>query len=71
MGGDGALKLLGVDLSGNLKDKEKQVLSGDRLREARVLLQHVLGAAEAKNQPRVSRHITAAIEQITKALSNR
>lgn len=63
-----AADLLGVDLRGDDKDREKQVLSDDRLREARDLLNHVLGASEVKDQVRISRHINLAIKEINAAL---
>ena len=66
-----AAKLLGLDLSGDLKDKEKQVLSDDRLREAQGLLQNVLANADVKGQPRVVKRINAALNQINNALSVR
>jgi hypothetical protein len=64
-------KLLGMSLAGDAKDRQKQVLSDDKLREARGLLETVLGAAEVRNQPRISKHITEAINQINIALSIR
>ena len=66
---EAAAKLLDLDLSGDLKDKEPQPLSDDKMREAQGLLQKVLGAAEVKSQPRVSKHINNAINEITTALS--
>lgn len=66
-----AADLLGVDLSGDDKDREQQALSDDKLRETRDLLAHVLEAAEVKGQPRVAKHINAAINQIDVALSVR
>jgi len=63
-----AADLLGLDLTGDDKDHEKQVLSDDKLREARGYLQNVLGAAEVKSQKRISDHIVAAIKQIDIAL---
>jgi hypothetical protein len=68
---EAAGKLLGMDLAGNARDRQKQVLSDDKLREARGLLETVLGAAEVKDQPRISKHITEAINQIDVALSIR
>lgn len=65
---EAAGKLLGVSLHGDDKDKQKQVLSDDKLREVRGMLETVLGAAEVKSQPRVSKHVNAAIEQIDVAL---
>ncbi len=66
-----AADLLGTDLRGDDKDRERQVLSDDRLREARGYLVNVLGASDVKNQKRVTRHIDAAIKQIDVALSIR
>ncbi len=63
-----AADLLGVDLTGDDKDHEKQVLSDDRLREAKGLLQNVLGASEVKSQKHISHHIEEAIKQINTAL---
>lgn len=65
---EAAGKLLGVSLHGDDKDRQKQVLSDDKLREVRGMLETVLGAAEVKSQPRVSKHVNAAIEQIDIAL---
>jgi hypothetical protein len=64
-------KLLGMDLRGDARDRQPQVLSDDKLREARGLLETVLGAAEVKGQPRISKHITEAINQINDALAIR
>ena len=66
-----AAKLLGLDLSGDAKDHEKQFLSDDKMREAQGLLRNVLGAAEVKNQERISKHINEAIEEIRAALDVR
>ncbi|HTR42961.1 MAG TPA: hypothetical protein VMH87_15210 [Pseudomonadales bacterium] len=66
-----AADMLGMDLRGDDKDKEKQVLSDDQLRLARGYLQNVLGASEVKDQKKISDHINAAIHQIDVALSVR
>jgi hypothetical protein len=66
-----AADLLGVDLTGDDKDREKQVLSDDRLREARGLLQNVLGNADVKGQKRISHHVEQAIKEIDLALRTR
>ncbi|HUA37571.1 MAG TPA: hypothetical protein VMA35_04130 [Candidatus Sulfopaludibacter sp.] len=66
---EAAAKLLGVDLGGGANDRQKQVLSDDKLRDARGLLEIVLNAAEVKAQPRISKHISEAIDQINVALS--
>jgi hypothetical protein len=63
--------LLGVDLRGDGRDREKQALSDDRLREARGLLENVLGAAEVRDQKRISNHIRAAIKDLDGALKIR
>ena len=68
---EAAGKLLGMDLVGDAKDRQTQVLSDDKMREARGLLETVLGAAEVKGQPRISKHIAEAINQIDVALSIR
>lgn len=68
---EAAAKLLGMDLVGEAKDRQKQVLSDDKLREARGMLETVLGAAEVRSQPRISKHVSEAINQIDVALSIR
>ena len=68
---EAAAKLLGMNLSGDAKDKQPQPLSDAKLREAQGLLQNVLGAAEVKNEKRVTKHINNAINQINTALSIR
>jgi hypothetical protein len=68
---EAAGKLLGMDLRGDARDRQPQVLSDDKLREARRLLETVLGAAEVKDQPRISKHITEAINQLNDALATR
>ena len=68
---EAAAQLLGMNLSGDAKDRQPQPLSDAKLREAQGLLQSVLGSAEVKNQKRVAKHITEAINQINIALSIR
>jgi hypothetical protein len=68
---EAAAKLLGMNLGGDAKDKQPQPLSDAKLREAQGLLQNVLGAAEVKDQKRVTKHINEAINQINIALSIR
>ena len=63
-----AAELLGYDLGGDDKYKERQALSDDRLREARTLLVRVLRASEVKDQEKISKHIAEAIVQIDAAL---
>ncbi|HTV63335.1 MAG TPA: hypothetical protein VMH30_12275 [Verrucomicrobiae bacterium] len=68
---EAAAKLLGLDLSGDLKDKSSQPLSDDKLREAQGLIARVAGAAEVKDQKAVVRHLNEAVNQIHVALSVR
>jgi hypothetical protein len=63
--------LLGMNLRGDARDKQPQVLSDAKLREAQGLLQNVLGSSEVKSQKRISKHIAEAINQINTALSIR
>lgn len=67
-----AAALLGVDLNaGEDKAHEKQAWSDDRLRTADDLLSHVLNAAEVKGQPKISAHVSEAMNQLSIALSIR
>jgi hypothetical protein len=67
-----AAALLGVDLNaGEDKAHEKQAWSDARLRTADDLLSHVLNAAEVKGQPRISAHVSEAMNQLSIALSIR
>lgn len=66
---EAAAKLLKLDLSGDLKDKTPQVLSDDKLREAKGQLQGVIGAASVKDQKHVVRHLNEAIAQLNTALA--
>ena len=61
---EAAAKLLGLDLSGDARDHEKQFLSDDKMREAKGLLEKVLNASEVKDQKHISKHIEGAIKQI-------
>jgi hypothetical protein len=63
-----AADLLGLDLTGDDKHREMQVLSDDQLRNARDLLIHVRDSSYVKGQDRISRHVQSAIDQINKAL---
>lgn len=63
-----AAELLGMDLKGDEKDREKQSLSDDQLRDARELLQKVRNASEVKDQNRITDHLDAAIKEIDAAL---
>jgi hypothetical protein len=65
-----AARMLGLDLNfGDDRSRERQVWSDDRLRTADDLLSHVLNAAEVKGQPRISAHVSEAMNQISVALS--
>jgi hypothetical protein len=64
-----AAELLGVDLTGDDRNRMNQVLSDDELRDARGLLVDILGSAEVKDQKKISNHIEAAIKQIDIALT--
>jgi len=68
---EAAADLLGMNVKGDLKDRQPQSLSDAKLREARNLLQNVLGSSEVKDQKRVTKHISAAVSQIDVALSVR
>ncbi len=68
---EAAAKLLGMNISGNAKDRQPQVLSDAKLREVQGLLQNVLGSSEVKSQKRVSKHIGEAINQLSVALTIR
>ena len=66
---EAAAKLLGLDLTGDARDHESQVLSDDKLREAQSLISNVLASAAVKNQKRVAKHLNEAIHHINVALS--
>ena len=66
---EAAAKLLGLDLSGDLKDKEPQPISDEKLREASGLISEVIASAEVKDQKRITKHLDEAVKQINVALS--
>jgi hypothetical protein len=66
---EAAAKLLGLDLKGDARDHESQVLSDEKLREAQSLISNVLASADVKNQKRVAKHLNEAIHHINVALS--
>lgn len=68
---EAAGKLLGLNLSGDLRDRTPQRLSDERLREAQGLIAQVLNSAEVKGQARVVKHLNVANQQINVALSIR
>jgi len=68
---EAAAKLLGLDLHGDYKGHEVQVLSDDKLREAKGLIANVLLNAEVKGQPHVTKHLNKAIDEINAGLADR
>jgi hypothetical protein len=64
-----AAALLGLDLRGDDRDHTPQVLSDDKLREARGLLQNIRDSAEVKDQKRITKHLQTAIDEINTGLS--
>ena len=64
-------KFLGVDLSGDLKDHERQALSDDKMRQAQRLINHLIKAAIVRDQPRVIEQLNAAASQIDLALATK
>jgi hypothetical protein len=66
-----AADLLGLDLSGDGIGERPQVLSNERLREAKGLILQVLDSAQVKGQERVVRHLNEAVHQINMALGIR
>jgi hypothetical protein len=65
---EAACKLLGTDISGDSKGKEKQAISDDQLRQVLATIQQV-AAAIGPSQPKVAAHLDVAIKQLTTALS--
>ena len=63
-----AAELLGLDVSGDARGGKPQLLSDDRLREAKGLIVQVLGAAEVKDQKPVVKRLNEALHQINEAL---
>jgi hypothetical protein len=68
---EAAGRLLGLDLDGDLKAHEKQVLSDEQMRQARRLLHKLIDTAIIKNQPRVIDELNAATSQIDLALATK
>jgi len=62
-------KFLGMDLAGDLKDHEKQVLSDERMLQAQRMLGHLVKMASIKDQDRVVNRLNEAINQIKLALA--
>jgi hypothetical protein len=66
---EAAGKLLGLDLVGDLKDRQPQFLSDEKLREAQGLIANVLASAAVKDQKRITKQLAEAVNQINIALS--
>jgi hypothetical protein len=66
---EAAGKLLGMDLRGDDKDRQPQVLSDEKLREAQGLISSVLASADIKDQKRIVKHLNEAVNQINTALT--
>ena len=67
---EAACKLLGTNISGEGKGKEKQTLSDEQLRSVLSSIQQVRGSlAVAGTQQQVVKHLDVAIQQLTIALS--
>ena len=68
---EAAVKLLGMNLGGDLKDRTPQALSDDKLREAQGLISEVLTSAEVKDQDRIVKRLNEAVNQINDALATK
>jgi hypothetical protein len=67
---ENACKLLGTDISGKGRGREKQAISDEQLRSVLASIQQVRGSlAVAGAQPAVVKHLDVAISQLTTALS--
>jgi len=66
-----AAKSLGVKLHGDDHDRQHQVISDEKMQSAASMLSQVLENAEVKGQPRISKHITEAINQINMGLAKK
>jgi hypothetical protein len=66
---EAAGKDLGLELGGDLPDKERQWKSDDQLIEARRLLRDARDKLEARDRDRVAAHVEKAIKEINDALS--
>lgn len=67
---EAACKLLGTNIAGEGKGKEKQTLSDEQLRGVLASIQQVRGSLAAGGaQPQVIKHLDVAINQLTIALS--
>jgi hypothetical protein len=68
---EAAAKSLGVNLHGDDHDRQHQVVSDEKMQSAANMLSRVLENAEVKGQPRISKHIADAIDQINRGLAKK
>jgi hypothetical protein len=68
---EAAAKSLGVKLHGDDHERQRQVISDAKMQSAANMLSKVLENAEVKGQPRASKHVADAIEQINKGLARK
>ena len=66
---EAACDLLGTDVRGDAKGREKQAVSDTQLRQAQALVQQAQALATQQNQKKVAKHTARAIEEISIALS--
>ena len=66
-----AAEMLGYNLGGDEKFRERQALSDERLREARTLLARVLRVSAVKDQEKIAKRLMEAIVQIDDALAQK
>lgn len=68
---ESAAKSLGVKLHGDDHDRQKQVISDEKMASAADMLTKVLDNSEVKGQPKISKHISEAIHQINLGLAKK
>lgn len=68
---EAAAKLLGVKLHGDDHDRQHQVISDEKMQSAANLLSQVLENAAVKGEPRISKHVSEAINQINRGLAKK
>jgi hypothetical protein len=64
-------KALGLDLGGDIEDRERQWKSDAQMAEARRLLIHARDHLEAHDRDRVADHVEVAIKEINASLRDR
>lgn len=62
---------LGLDLGGEVPERERQWKSDEQLKEARRLLRHARDKMEARDRDRVAAHLEVAIKELDVALKIR